>query len=44
MESDRIFLFDEGRIAAQGTHGELAAGNELYKDLFHEMNAHIGIT
>lgn len=34
LSSDQIFVLDEGRILAQGTHDELIEGNEIYRELF----------
>ena len=33
MHADRIMLFNEGRLEAQGTHEELIASSDLYKRL-----------
>lgn len=36
INSDRILLIDDGRIVAEGTHKELYANNELYKNLYEK--------
>ena len=33
-EADRIYLFENGVIAEQGTHSELMARNGIYADMF----------
>lgn len=33
MEADRIIVLDEGRIVGNGTHKELMAGNEVYREI-----------
>ena len=33
MHADRIMLFNEGKLEAQGTHEELIASSDLYKRL-----------
>jgi ATP-binding cassette subfamily B multidrug efflux pump len=33
MEADKILVMEDGRIAAQGTHGELIRSSELYRDI-----------
>ncbi len=35
MRADIILMIDEGRIAGQGTHEELLAGNSRYRQLFN---------
>lgn len=33
IDADRILILENGRIAAQGTHAELMAGSEIYRDI-----------
>ncbi len=33
MHADRIVVLDEGRVAGQGTHGELMASCEAYREI-----------
>ncbi|WNS45337.1 ABC transporter ATP-binding protein [Paenibacillus sp. MMS20-IR301] len=33
IDADRILILENGRIAAQGTHSELMAGSEIYRDI-----------
>ncbi len=37
-DADRILVLHEGRIAAQGTHRELLAANELYRRMCHRLS------
>ncbi len=37
MEADRILLMDDGRIVGDGTHAELMAGSELYRDIYRSQ-------
>ncbi|MGW0579320.1 ABC transporter ATP-binding protein [Streptomyces sp. NPDC002920] len=32
-DADRIIVLDEGRVVGTGTHGELMAGNETYREI-----------
>lgn len=34
MESDRIIVMEEGQVAGFGTHEELLANNEIYRDIY----------
>lgn len=37
MDADRIIVMDEGRISGFGTHEELLAGNEIYRDVYESQ-------
>ena len=39
-DSDRIFVIKDGKLDAQGSHGELLAQNGLYRDMWE---AHISV-
>ena len=38
QDADRILILDGGRIAAVGSHAELLATNELYREIWHSQN------
>ena len=38
QDADRILILDGGRIAAIGSHEELLADNELYREIWHSQN------
>ncbi len=38
QDADRILILDGGRIAAVGSHEELLADNELYREIWHSQN------
>ncbi len=40
--ADRILLLDEGRVAGYGTHGELMAQSELYRQIVDSQLQHDG--
>jgi ATP-binding cassette, subfamily B, multidrug efflux pump len=37
MSADRILVMDEGRIVGQGTHAELLASNETYREIVYSQ-------
>ena len=38
QDADRIIMMEGGRISAMGTHEELLASNEVYRDLYTSQN------
>jgi ATP-binding cassette subfamily B protein len=41
MMADRILVLEEGRIAGLGTHDQLLASNETYRDIYETQSAEI---
>jgi len=37
MNADRIYVIDDGAIAAEGSHSELLAGSAIYRDIFESQ-------
>ena len=37
MDADRIYVLDNGSVAAEGTHGELLAGSAIYRDIYESQ-------
>ena len=37
MDADRIIVMDDGRIDDFGTHEELLARNQIYKEIFEQQ-------
>lgn len=37
QDSDRIIVMDEGRVAGFGTHEELLAGNDIYREVYESQ-------
>ncbi len=43
MDSDKIVIIDEGKIVGQGTHDELMASNEVYREIYETQNKTSGV-
>ena len=37
QDADLIFVMENGRIAAQGTHKELLANSEIYREVYEQQ-------
>lgn len=37
QDADRIIVMDEGRVNGFGTHEELLAGNEIYREVYESQ-------
>jgi ATP-binding cassette subfamily B multidrug efflux pump len=37
LKADRIVILEKGRIAAEGTHGELMAVSPIYREIFESQ-------
>ncbi len=37
LKADRIVVLEKGRIAAEGTHGELMAASPIYREIFESQ-------
>lgn len=44
MDADRIIVMDEGRVSGFGTHEELMAGNEIYRDVYESQMSGAGLS
>ena len=37
IDADKIIVLDDGKISAIGTHSELLATNDVYKDIYYSQ-------
>jgi len=37
LKADKIVVLEKGRIAAEGTHGELMAASPIYREIFESQ-------
>ncbi|MDP1991683.1 MAG: hypothetical protein Q8K00_11730, partial [Syntrophales bacterium] len=37
LKADKIVVLDKGRIAAEGTHGELMGSSPIYREIFESQ-------
>jgi len=37
LNADKILVLDDGRIAAEGTHGELLASSAIYREIYESQ-------
>lgn len=37
LDADQILILDDGKIAGQGTHAELLAGNRIYQEIYRSQ-------
>lgn len=42
MGADRIIVMDDGRISAVGSHDELLASSEIYRDVYESQTGGTG--
>ena len=42
QDADRIIVMEDGQIHGFGTHEELLAGNEIYRDVYESQNTGSG--
>ena len=44
MNADRVYVIENGVIAASGTHDELLANSEIYRDIYESQMGQGGLT
>jgi ATP-binding cassette, subfamily B, multidrug efflux pump len=37
LEADKILVLDEGRIVAEGTHGDLLTSSPIYREIYESQ-------